>query len=90
MGSAEYQVTAIYARKLGLNPGTDVTVVSAAPPLARAQLEAKRVDAAMLWEPTTTLALRDNSAFRVIMSGDAAWKSSTTRRAASTSIASKS
>ena len=63
VGSAEYQVTAIYARKLGLNPGTDVTVVSAAPPLARAQLEAKRVDAAMLWEPTTTLALRDNSAF---------------------------
>ena len=74
VGSAEYQVTAIYARKLGLNPGTDVTVVSAAPPLARAQLEAKRVEAAMLWEPTTTLALRDNSAFRVIMSGDAAWK----------------
>ncbi len=60
MGSAEYQVTAIYGRKLGLNFGTDVTVVSAAPPLARAQLEAKRVDAAMLWEPTTTLALRDN------------------------------
>ena len=74
VGSAEYQVTAIYARKLGLNPGTDMSVVSAAPPLARAQLEAKRVDAAMLWEPTTTLALRDNPAFRVIMSGDAAWK----------------
>jgi NitT/TauT family transport system substrate-binding protein len=51
-----------------------MSVVSAAPPLARAQLEAKRVDAAMLWEPTTTLALRDNPAFRVIMSGDAAWK----------------
>ncbi len=74
VGSAEYQVTAIYGRKLGLNFGTDVTVVSAAPPIARAQLEAKRVDAAMLWEPTTTLALRENSAFRVIMSGEAAWK----------------
>ena len=74
VGSAEYQVTAIYGRKLGLNFGTDVSVVSAAPPLARAQLEAKRVDAAMLWEPTTTLALRDNPAFRVIMSGDGAWK----------------
>ena len=74
MGSSEYQVTAIYGRKLGLTFGTDVTVVSAAPPLARAQLEAKRVDAAMLWEPTTTLALRENPAFRVIMSGDAAWK----------------
>lgn len=74
VGSSEYQITAIYGRKLGLIFGTDVTVVSAAPPLARAQLEAKRVDAAMLWEPTTTLALRDNPAFRVIMSGDAAWK----------------
>ena len=74
VGSSEYQVTAIYGRKLGLTFGTDVTVVSAAPPLARAQLEAKRVDAAMLWEPTTTLALRENPAFRVIMSGDTAWK----------------
>jgi NitT/TauT family transport system substrate-binding protein len=74
VGSSEYQVTAIYGRKLGLNFGTDVTVVSAAPPLARAQLEATRVDAAMLWEPTTTLALRDNPQFRVIMSGDTAWK----------------
>jgi ABC-type nitrate/sulfonate/bicarbonate transport system substrate-binding protein len=74
MGSSEYQVTAIYGRKLGLTFGTDVTVVSAAPPLARAQLEAKRVDAAMLWEPTTTLALRDNRSFRVIMTGDEAWQ----------------
>jgi ABC-type nitrate/sulfonate/bicarbonate transport system substrate-binding protein len=80
MGSAEYQVTAIYGRKLGLNFGKDVTVVSAAPPIARAQLEAKRVDAAMLWEPTTTLALRENSAFRVIMTGDAAWKAITNER----------
>jgi ABC-type nitrate/sulfonate/bicarbonate transport system substrate-binding protein len=74
VGSSEYQITAIYGRKLGLNFGTDVTVVTAPPPLARAQLEAKRVDAAMLWEPTTTLALRDNPSFRVIMTGDAAWK----------------
>lgn len=74
VGSSEYQVTSIYGRKLGLNFGADVTVVTAAPPLARAQLEAKRVDAAMLWEPTTTLALRDRPEFRVIMSGDAAWK----------------
>jgi len=74
VGSSEYQITAIYGRKLGLNFGTDVTVVSAAPALARTQLEAKRVDAAMLWEPTTTLALRENPQFRVIMSGEAAWK----------------
>jgi NitT/TauT family transport system substrate-binding protein len=74
MGSSEYQITAIYGRKQGLVFGQDVTVVQAGPPLARAQLQAQRVDAAMLWEPTTTLALRDNPAFRVIMSGDTAWK----------------
>jgi ABC-type nitrate/sulfonate/bicarbonate transport system substrate-binding protein len=74
VGSSEYQITSIYGRKLGLNFGTDVTVVTAAPALARTQLEAKRVDAAMLWEPTTTLALRENPQFRVIMTGDAAWK----------------
>jgi NitT/TauT family transport system substrate-binding protein len=74
MGSSEYQITAIYGRKQGLVFGQDVTVVQAGPPLARAQLQAKRVDAAMIWEPTTTLALRDNPDFRVIMSGDTAWK----------------
>jgi NitT/TauT family transport system substrate-binding protein len=74
MGSSEYQITSIYGRKQGLVFGQDVTVVQAGPPLARAQLQAKRVDAAMIWEPTTTLALRDNPAFRVIMSGDTAWK----------------
>jgi NitT/TauT family transport system substrate-binding protein len=74
MGSSEYQITSIYSRKLGLVMGNDVTVIQAAPAVARAQLQAQRVDAAMLWEPTTTLALRDNPAFRVIMSGDAAWK----------------
>jgi ABC-type nitrate/sulfonate/bicarbonate transport system substrate-binding protein len=72
MGSSEYQITSIYGRKLGLALGKDVTVVQAGPPVARAQLQAERVDAAMLWEPTTTLALRDNPAFRVIMSGDTA------------------
>ena len=74
MGSSEYQITSMYGRKLGLTLGTDVTVVQAAPAVARAQLQAQRVDAAMLWEPTTTLALRDNSAFRVIMSGETAWR----------------
>ena len=74
LGSSEYQITAIYARKQGVVLGQDVTVVQASPPLARTQLQAGRVDAAMLWEPTTTEALRDNAAYRIIMSGDQAWK----------------
>lgn len=73
MGSSEYQILAVYGRSQGLVFGKDVTVVQASPPLARTQLMAKRVEAAMIWEPTTTLALRDNPAYRVIVSGDNAW-----------------
>lgn len=74
MGSSEYQILSIYGRKLGLVFGKDITVVQAGPPLARSQLQANRVEAAMLWEPTTTVTLRDNPQYRVILSGDVAWK----------------
>jgi ABC-type nitrate/sulfonate/bicarbonate transport system substrate-binding protein len=73
MGSAEFQTLAVYGRTQKLVFGTDISVVQAGPPLARSQLQAKRVDAAMLWEPTTTLALRDNPDYRVILAGDKAW-----------------
>lgn len=74
MGSSEYQITALYGRSLGLVFGKDVTVVQAGPPMARTQLQAKRVDAAMTWEPSATLTLRDNPQYRTIMTGDTAWK----------------
>jgi ABC-type nitrate/sulfonate/bicarbonate transport system substrate-binding protein len=74
MGSSEYQVLAIYGRTQGLVFGKDVTVVQAGPPLARTQLQASRVEAAMMWEPTTTLTLRDNPQHRLILRGDVAWK----------------
>jgi ABC-type nitrate/sulfonate/bicarbonate transport system substrate-binding protein len=74
MGSAEYQILAISGRKQGIVFGKDVTVVQAGPPLARTQLQAQRVEAAMMWETTTTMTLRDNPNYRVILSGDAAWK----------------
>jgi ABC-type nitrate/sulfonate/bicarbonate transport system substrate-binding protein len=73
MGSAEYQTLAVYGRTQKLVFGKDVTVVQASPPVARGQLEAKRVEAAMMWEPTTTLALRDHPEYRVILAGDTAW-----------------
>jgi len=75
MGSSEYQILAIYGRTQGVIFGRDVTVVQAGPPMARTQLQAKRVDAAMTWEPSATLTLRDNPAYRTILTGDAAWKS---------------
>lgn len=75
MGSSEYQILAIYGRSQGVVFGKDVTVVQAGPPLARTQLQAKRVDAAMTWEPSATLTLRDNPEYRTILTGDTAWKS---------------
>ena len=70
---ARMNILSVYGRSQGLIFGKDITVVQASPPLARTQLQANRVDAAMLWEPTTTLALRDNPAYRVIFAGDKAW-----------------
>lgn len=74
MGSSEYQILAIYARSQGLVFTKDITVVQAGPPLARSQLQAGRVEAAMFWEPTTTLTLRDNPQYRIVLTGDQAWK----------------
>lgn len=74
IGSAEYQILSIYGRSQGVVLGKDITVVQATPPLARTQLAARRVDAAMTWEPTATLTLRDNPRYRVILSGHVAWR----------------
>lgn len=74
MGSSEYQILALYGRSQGVIFGKDVTVVQAGPPLARTQLQAKRVAAAMTWEPSATLTLRDNPQYRTILTGDTAWK----------------
>lgn len=74
MGSSEYQILALFGRRQGVVFGTDVTVVQAGPPLARTQLQARRVDAAMTWEPSATLTLRDNPQYRTILTGDTAWR----------------
>ena len=74
MGSSEYQILALYGRSQGVVFGKDVTVVQAGPPLARTQLQARRVDAAMTWEPSATLTLRDNPEYRTILTGDTAWR----------------
>lgn len=74
MGSSEYQILSLYGRSQGIVFGKDVTVVQAGPPLARTQLQARRVDAAMTWEPSATVTLRDNPQYRTILTGDTAWK----------------
>jgi ABC-type nitrate/sulfonate/bicarbonate transport system substrate-binding protein len=74
MGSQQYQTVAIYGRSRGLTLGTDVTVVQASFALARTQLAAGRVDAAMVIEPIATLMLKENPGYRMIFNGGAAWK----------------
>src|SRR2546422_4850195 len=75
MGSSEYQILALYGRAQGIIFGKDVTVVQAGPPLARTQLQARRVEAAMTWEPSATLTLRDNPQYRTILTRDVASRS---------------
>ena len=74
MGSQQYQTVAIYGRSKGLTLGTDVTVVQASFALARTQLAAGRVDAAMVIEPIATMMLKENPSYRMIFNGGAAWK----------------
>lgn len=74
MGSQQYQAVAIYGRSKGLAVGTDVTVVQASFALARTQLAAGRVDAAMVIEPIATMMLKENPSYRMIFNGGTAWR----------------
>jgi ABC-type nitrate/sulfonate/bicarbonate transport system substrate-binding protein len=74
MGSQQYQVAAIYGRAKGVVLGTDVTVVQASFALARTQLAAGRVDAAMVIEPIATLMMRENPKLRILFNGAVAWR----------------
>ncbi len=73
MASSEYSVLSLYTKHKGLTLGRDITVVQAGPPLVRTQLAADRVDAGMTWEPTATLTMRDNPAYRIIFNGKQGW-----------------
>lgn len=74
MGSQQYQAVSIYGRAKGLTLGTDVTVVQASFALARTQLAAGRVDAAMVIEPIATMMLKENPQYRMVFNGGAAWR----------------
>jgi len=74
MASSEYAILSVYAKKKGLVFGKDVTVVQAGPPLVRTQMAADRVDAGMTWEPTATMTMRDNPAYRIIFNGKEGWR----------------
>ena len=74
VGAVDYQLVGAYALSQGLKLGEDITVRAAAYPVARAEFEAKRVDAAVLVEPHVSLAKRADPATKVIWVGNDAWR----------------
>ncbi len=74
MGSGQFQVVKIYASAKGIDLGKDIAVVNANFAVARAQLEAGRVDAAMVIEPLASIILKQNPDWKIIFNGAEGWK----------------
>lgn len=74
MGSAQFQVVKIYALAKGIDLGKDIAVINANFAVARAQLEAGRVDAAMVIEPLASIITKQNADWKMIFNGAEAWK----------------
>ncbi len=77
MGGSQFQVVRMYAASKGLEMGKDIVAVNANFAVARAQLEASRVDAALVIEPLASIILRQNPDWRVIFNGAQGWKEMT-------------
>ena len=74
MGGSQFQVVKMYANAKGLELGKDITIVNANFAVARAQLEASRVDAALVIEPLASIILKQNPDWKVIFNGAEGWK----------------
>src|SRR5499427_3346786 len=77
MGGSQYQMVAIYAASKGLKLGRDITVVNGNFAVSRAQLEAGRVEAAVIAEPMATSIMQQNPDWKVIFNGAQGWKEMT-------------
>jgi ABC-type nitrate/sulfonate/bicarbonate transport system substrate-binding protein len=74
MGGSQYQVVKIYTNVKGIDLGKDITVVNANFGVARAQLEAGRVDAALVIEPLASISAKQHPDWHVIFNGAQGWK----------------
>jgi ABC-type nitrate/sulfonate/bicarbonate transport system substrate-binding protein len=74
MGGSQFQVVKMYATAKGIDLGKDITVVNANFAVARAQLEAGRVDAALVIEPLASIIAKQNPDWHVIFNGAEGWK----------------
>ena len=64
----------IYTAAKGIDLGKDITVVNANFGVARAQLEAGRVDAALVIEPLASISSKAHPDWHVIFNGAEGWK----------------
>jgi ABC-type nitrate/sulfonate/bicarbonate transport system substrate-binding protein len=74
MGGSQYQMVKIYTAAKGIDLGKDITVVNANFAVARAQLEAGRVDAALVIEPLASIITKQKPEWHVIFNGAQGWK----------------
>ena len=74
MGGSQYQMVKIYTAAKGIDLGKDITVVNANFAVARAQLEASRVDAALVIEPLASIINKQRPDWHVIFNGAEGWK----------------
>lgn len=74
MGGSQYQVVKIYTANKGIDLGKDITVVNANFGVARAQLEAGRVDAALVIEPLASITSKAHPEWNMIFNGAEGWK----------------
>jgi len=74
MGGSQFQVVKIYANAKGIDLGKDIIVVNANFGVARAQLEAGRVDAALVIEPLASISAKQHPDWHVIFNGAQGWQ----------------
>ena len=74
MGGSQYQVVKIYTAAKGIDLGKDIIVVNANFAVARAQLEASRVEAALVIEPLASIIAKQNADWHPIFNGAEGWK----------------
>jgi ABC-type nitrate/sulfonate/bicarbonate transport system substrate-binding protein len=74
MGGSQFQVVKMYAAAKGLDLVKDITIVNANFAVARAQLEAGRVEAALVIEPLASIIAKQNPDWKVIFNGAQGWK----------------
>jgi ABC-type nitrate/sulfonate/bicarbonate transport system substrate-binding protein len=79
MGSGQFQIMSIYASSNKIDLAKDMTLVNANFAVARAQLAANRVEAAMVIEPIATMMMKEDPALKIVFNGNDAWKQLTGR-----------